>query len=69
MAAADLGSSLGMPAVVLVLVTVYQLLFIPLRLERAHTGFLNAIRTSLRWPLGGAWLQRCVARNGPLRCS
>ena len=46
------GQVLVMPAVVLVLVTALtQLLFIPLRLERAHTGFLNAIRTSLRWPL------------------
>ena len=52
-AAGILGPVFVMPAVVLVVVTsLTQLLFIPLRLERARPGFLADIRTSLQWPLG-----------------
>ena len=52
-AAGILGPVFVMPAVVLVVVTSFtQLLFIPLRLERARPGFLADIRTSLQWPLG-----------------
>ena len=40
------------PAAVLVVVTsLTQLLFIPIRLERASPGFLAHIRSSLAWPL------------------
>ena len=46
------GQVLVIPAAVLVVVTsLTQLLFIPIRLERASPGFLAHIRSSLTWPL------------------